>query len=81
MTQPAAWQYDAAAEAINKIGYTVEAEIDAADSAYDDRPTVRFTLQKGIERVPPRVLMVLADHDLGVVDVTPQGGFLTVVAA
>jgi hypothetical protein len=50
------------------------------DARYDGRRTVRLTLAEGVERVPPRVLKRLYDHDLGVADVTPQGGFLTVIA-
>jgi len=51
-----------------------------ADSRYHGRATIRITLAEGVERVSPRILKRLYDHDLGVADVTPQGGFLTVIA-
>ncbi len=50
------------------------------DKRYHGRATLRLTLAVGIERVSPRILKLLYDHGLGVVDVTPQGGFLTVLA-
>ena len=50
------------------------------DERYHGRATLRLTLAEGIERVSPRILKLLCDHDLGVVDVTPQGGFLPVLA-
>ena len=50
------------------------------DGRYHGRATLRLTLAEGIERVSPRILKLLYNHDLGVVDVTPQSGFLTVLA-
>lgn len=50
------------------------------DPRHDGRRTLRIVLSRDVARVPPGVLKRLYDHDLGVVDVTPQGGFLTVLA-
>lgn len=36
-------------------------------------------LPRGYDRVPPRVLRTLAEHDLGIADVTPQAEYLVAV--
>ena len=50
------------------------------DPRHGGRRTLRIVLSRDVSRVPPGVLKRLYDHDLGVADVTPQGGFLTVIA-
>ena len=45
-----------------------------------ERRTVRVTLAEGYFRAPPRLIRCLADRDLGVVDVSPQGNQRVVLA-
>jgi hypothetical protein len=51
-----------------------------ADDRHGGRTTLDIMLVSDLERVPPRVLRTIQSHDMGVADVTPRVGFLTIVA-
>jgi len=72
--------YDLAASALREFDITVSVDRITADSRHGGRPTLEIVLTTDLVRVPPRVLRALVEYDLGVSDVTPQGGFLTIVA-
>ncbi|UBF23485.1 hypothetical protein HRTV-28_gp47 [Halorubrum tailed virus 28] len=69
-----------AAETLRESPTVVDAAIIHEDKRCGGRRTLRLVLERDVVRVPPGVLKELYDHDLGVADVTPQGGFLTVLA-
>lgn len=69
-----------AAEAFRESPIVADVAIIHDDPRFDGRRTVRLVLERDVARVTPGLLKTLYDHDLGVGDVTPQGGFLTVIA-
>lgn len=51
------------------------------DAPGHDTPSLSVVLPEGVDRVPPGVCRVLARHDFGIVDVSPQGDQLVVSIA
>lgn len=72
--------HDEAAAALRDLPGVEAADVLAADPALGG-PVVELAVGPGFERVPPRVLRVLARHDLGIHEVDCVGGFYRVVAA
>lgn len=58
-------QYDAFADDVVGLPGVVGAEVVARDDALQ-RPMVELTIGPDYQRVPPRVLRCIAEHDLGV---------------
>jgi len=77
---PDAATVDAAAAACREFAIVVDAAVTHSDPRQGGRRTVEILLADDCVRVPPRVLKTLYDHDLGIADTTPQGGFLVAVA-
>jgi len=72
--------YDECAGAIRELPSVVSVDQIDTDTRHGGRPTVEVVLSTDLVRVPPRVLRTVVEYDLGIADVTPQGGFLTIVA-
>lgn len=68
------------ADALRELPGVREVTITHADQRHDERRTVEVFLPEQYDRVPPRVMRALAEHDAGLADVTPQGGFVVAVA-
>ena len=71
---------DRLAAALRELPGVREVTITHDDKRHDERRTVEVFLPEQYDRVPPRVLGALYDHDAGLADVTPQGGFVVAVA-
>lgn len=61
------------AEALNAavLGLQTTTGVEAVDYDADDRE-IEIVVGPNYERVPPRVLRPLVEHDFGVADVSPQ---------
>jgi len=64
---------DRVADALRALPGVEHVAITHVDPRVSDRRSLEVTHAAGYERVPPRVLRTLAEHDCGVVDVTRQG--------
>jgi len=45
-----------------------------------DRPVLELTVGEGYDRVPPRVLRHLAEHDVGVYSIAPRADWYMILA-
>ena len=65
-------EYDRAAEDLLGLAGVRAADVLDRDPRAD-RPLLELTVGPGYLRVPPRVLRSIANHDLGVRSIQPQG--------
>jgi len=65
-------EYEAAAADLRALPGVVAVDVLDRDPRIQ-RPLVEVVVGPGYERVPPRVLRTIADHDLGVRRTVPQG--------
>jgi len=65
-------QYRDVATALRGLPGVVAVDVMERDPRIQ-RPLVEVVVGPGYERVPPRVLRTIADHDLGVRRTVPQG--------
>lgn len=73
--------YDALADALTALPGVIFAD-HVRDPVVPDRPIVEAVVGRDYDRLPPRVLRTIADHDFGVWDVSRRGdpSFYVVVA-